>query len=190
MYPTHLRPFASHPPKSTLPLLLRRHLEFLQSLSTNTTRKIEYRGSHIEALGIQPPPLILLPTVTAAFSNRRRSQAITDMHSEAFTGVSAAVHFPSLLFSVTNSLITIASLHHHRNPLFSTKNGQNQFQVLSISPSHHLINPFNFTCFQFQVIFVETLIDSKDEFLQKYLVVYDFVRHENFTVAALLEERR
>ncbi|WJX60193.1 hypothetical protein P8452_45427 [Trifolium repens] len=63
------------------------------------------------------------------------------MQSEAFMGVSAAVHFHSLLFSVTNSLITIASLHHHRNPLFSTKNGQNQFQVLSISPSHHLINP-------------------------------------------------
>jgi hypothetical protein len=100
-----------------------------------------------------------LPTVIAAFSNRRRSQAITDMHSAAFMGVSAAVHFLSLLFSVTNSLITIILLHHHRNPLFSTKKGQNQFQVMkffnfhpSISPSHHLINPFNFTCFQFQVL--------------------------------------
>ncbi|WJX24579.1 hypothetical protein P8452_13667 [Trifolium repens] len=102
------------------------------------------RGSQLEALEIQPPPLILLPTVIAAFSNRRRSQAITDMHSAAFMGVSAAVHFLSLLFSVTNSLITITLLHHHRNPLFSTKKGQNQFQVLSISPSHHLINPLNF----------------------------------------------
>ncbi|WJX28667.1 hypothetical protein P8452_17357 [Trifolium repens] len=46
----------------------------------------------------------------------------------------------------------IASLHHHRNPLFSKKNGQNQFQVLSISPSHHLINPlFSISILQFDL---------------------------------------
>ncbi|WJX25814.1 hypothetical protein P8452_14816 [Trifolium repens] len=60
--------------------------------------------------------------------------------------------------------------------------------VFSISPSHHLINPFNFTCFQFQVIFAETLIDSKDEFLQKYLVVYDFVR-TNISSGEVLKQK-
>jgi histone acetyltransferase 1 len=31
-----------------------------------------------------------------------------------------------------------------------------------------------------QAIFAETLVDSKDEFLQKYLVDYDFLRYEDF----------
>jgi hypothetical protein len=44
-----------------------------------------------------------LPTVIAAFSNRRRSQAITDMHSAAFMGVSAAVHFLSLSYSLSRT---------------------------------------------------------------------------------------
>ncbi|WJX67647.1 hypothetical protein P8452_52095 [Trifolium repens] len=63
-----------------------------------------------------------------------------------------------------------------------------EVMLFSISPSHHLINPFNFTCFQFQVIFAETLIDSKDEFLQKYLVVYDFVR-TNISSGEVLKQK-
>ncbi|WJX76248.1 hypothetical protein P8452_59688 [Trifolium repens] len=95
------------------------------------------RGSQLEAHEIQPPPLILLPTVIAAFSNRRRSQAITDMHSEVFMGVSAAVHFLSLSLSLSYSLSRTRS-----------------------SPSHHFITTathcfqqrmgkINFRCFQF-----------------------------------------
>jgi hypothetical protein len=97
-----------------------------------TTRKIEYRGSQLEALEIQPPPLILLPTVIAAFSNRRRLQAITNMQSAAIMGVSVAV-----LFSF--SLILCHELvHHHRitssprQPLFSIKNGKNQASGTSL----------------------------------------------------------
>ncbi|KAK2402136.1 hypothetical protein QL285_051682 [Trifolium repens] len=39
------------------------------------------------------------------------------MHSAAFMGVSATVHFPSLLFSVTNRN-PLFSLHHHRITLW------------------------------------------------------------------------
>jgi hypothetical protein len=49
-----------------------------------------------------------LPTVIAAFSNRRRSHAITDMQSVAFMGVSAAVSF-SLSLILCHELA-----HHHR----------------------------------------------------------------------------
>ncbi|WJX35228.1 hypothetical protein P8452_23247 [Trifolium repens] len=59
------------------------------------------RGSQLEALEIQPPPLILLPTVIAAFSNRRRSQAITDMHSAAFM-VSLRVYLNGIQFIESN----------------------------------------------------------------------------------------
>ncbi|WJX28668.1 hypothetical protein P8452_17357 [Trifolium repens] len=52
----------------------------------------------------------------------------------------------------------IASLHHHRNPLFSKKNGQNQFQVIKFFNFHPSISGvFNFTIasldqpFQFHV---------------------------------------
>jgi hypothetical protein len=94
------------------------------------------------------------------------------MHSEAFMGVSAAVHFPSLLFSVTNSLITIASLHHHRNPLFSTKNGQNQFQVMKFFNFHPSISGvFNFT------------IASLDQPFQFH--VFSISGAFNFTIASL-----
>ncbi|WJX25815.1 hypothetical protein P8452_14816 [Trifolium repens] len=66
-----------------------------------------------------------------------------------------------------------APLHHLRNPLFSTKNGQNQFQVLSISPSHHLINPlFSISILQFDltigfVLLCRTNISSGEVLKQK-----------------------
>jgi hypothetical protein len=61
------------------------------------------------------------------------------MHSAAFMGVSAAVHFPSLLFSVANSLITTAT------PCFKKRMGKIKLQVLFFSACS---NP----CSQFQVV--------------------------------------
>lgn len=40
--------------------------------------------------------------------------------------------------------------------------------------------PFNLVCSFLQAIFAETLVDNKDEFLQKYLTDKDFVRYEDF----------
>jgi hypothetical protein len=85
-----------------------------------------------------------LPTVIAAFSNRRRSHAITDMQSVTFMGVSAAVSF-SLSLILCHELA-----HHHRitpsppQPLvFKKEWAKSSFRYFSACS-----NP----CSQFQVV--------------------------------------
>jgi hypothetical protein len=79
------------------------------------------------------------------------------MHSAAFMGVSATVHFPSLLFSVTNRN-PLFSLHHHRITLWVYRITSSPPQPLvfkkewakSISGDEIFQFPsFNFRCFQF-----------------------------------------
>jgi hypothetical protein len=108
-----------------------------------TTRKIEYSDSQLVSLEIEPPPLLLLPTVIAAFPTATAHKQLPTCNQRRLWVYLWRFHFPSLLFSVTNSLIRTTS--SPPQPIVFNKewaksiSGHEIFQFPS----------FNFRCFQF-----------------------------------------